>query len=141
MKDLELQMDLSEDVSQSNTVTDEQTEARSQMTKGIIEEVTLDGTSQQRSAMNSEGAGGGIGTIPSPQASTAPATYNDFLGRQQTQVRNEAAVIHATKLHQVAAQATMEESEISRFNNDDSSMPSQSVSQNRSRHIVEDDQE
>ena len=35
----------------------------------------------------------------------------------------------------------MEESEISRFNNDDSSMPSQSVSQNRSRHIVEDGQE
>ena len=84
MKDLELQMDLSEDVSQSNTVTDEQTEARSQMTKGIIEEVTLDGTSQQRSAMNSEGAGGGIGTIPSSQASAAPATYNDFLGRHQT---------------------------------------------------------
>ena len=111
------------------------------MTKGIIEEVTLDGTSQQRSAINSEGAGGGIGTIPSSQASAAPATYNDFLGRQQTQVRNEAAAIHATKLHQVAAQATMEESEISRFNNDDSSMPSQSVSHNRSRHIVEDDQE
>ena len=103
MKDLELQMDLSEEVSQSNTVTDEQTEARSQMTKGIIEEVTLEGESQQRSALNSEGAGGDLGTIASSQASAAPATYNDFLGRQQTQVRDEAAVIHATKLHQVAA--------------------------------------
>ena len=100
MKDLELQMDLSEDVSQSNTVTDEQTEARSQMTKGIIEEVTLDGTtSQPRSAMNSEGAVSGPGTVPSSKASAKPATYNDFLGRQQTQVRNEAAVINATKLH------------------------------------------
>ena len=48
MKDLELQMDLSEEVSQSNTVTDELTEARSKMTTGgIFEEVTSEGTQKQ----------------------------------------------------------------------------------------------
>ena len=47
MKDLELQMDLSEeDVSQSNTVTDEMTETRSKMTAGgIIEEESSQQTS------------------------------------------------------------------------------------------------
>ena len=53
--------------------------------------------------------------IPTPEGHSAPATYNDFLGRQQTQVKSELAAISVNKLHKVAAAATTEESELDKF--------------------------
>ena len=93
--------------------------------------MTAGGIIEEESSQNiqSRGVNSAIGTkIPTPKGHSSPPMYNDFLGRQQTQVQHEQAVIQATKLHKVAAQGTMEGSELNRFNNDDSSAPSQSVS-------------
>ena len=69
-------MDLSEDVSQTNTITDDFTEARSKMTTGAIHE---EATSEQQPNILASGFGT---KVASPVAQAAPAMYNDFLGKQ-----------------------------------------------------------